>query len=84
MALGPVQELAALNSFFWNFERRAPQSAALKGWLSGRDLDHVHVLVTHQVNISALTGSPVRSGELVIVRPSEHGEIIVIGTIETD
>ena len=31
------------------------------------------MLVTHQVNISALTGQSTRSGEVLIIRPTENG-----------
>lgn len=84
LGLGPVEELPALNSFFRDYERRDPQTQALKEWLVGKDLDEPLVLVTHQVNITALTNVYPASGELVIIRRSENGEISVIGTIETD
>jgi broad specificity phosphatase PhoE len=84
LGLGPVEELPALNSFFRDYERRDPQTQALKEWLAGKDLDEPLVLVTHQVNITALTNVYPASGELVIIRRCENGEISVIGTIETD
>lgn len=84
LGLGPVEELPALNSFFRDYERRDPQTQALKEWLVGKDLVEPLVLVTHQVNITALTNVYPASGELVIIRRSENGEISVIGTIETD
>jgi phosphohistidine phosphatase SixA len=84
LELGPVSYLPALNSFYQRWERREPQTEALREWLMHRDLTGAHVLVTHQVNISALTGVSPTSGELVIVRASESGEITVLGTIETE
>lgn len=84
LALGPVEELPVLNSFFQRYERREPQTHALKEWLAGQDLDEPLVLVTHQVNITALTSLHPTSGELVIIRRSGSGEISVVGTIETD
>lgn len=82
--LGSVRELPALNSFFQRYERRDSQTQMLKKWLAQQDLSQPLVLVTHQVNITALTGIFPSSGELVIVHRSQTGEISVIGTIETD
>ena len=83
LRLGPFEELAALNSFFQNYARRDPQTQAALVWLGVQDLAQPLVLVTHQVNISALTGTFAGSGELVIVRRSPAGTLKVIGTIET-
>lgn len=84
LGLGPVRELPDLNSFFERYERREPQTDAMQGWLAGQTLDQPLVLVTHQVNITALTNVYPSSGELVVVRRSSTGEITVVGTIETD
>ena len=84
LELGPVQEQPVLNSFFRDFDRRERQTQALKAWLASQDLNKPLVLVTHQVNITALTNVYPASGELVIIRRSNAGEISVIGTIETD
>ena len=72
-----------MNSFFQHYERRDSQTKMLLEWLGTQDLDLPMVLVTHQVNITALTGIYPDSGELVIVHRSDSGEIKVIGTIET-
>ena len=79
--LGPVTELPPLNSFFQRSGQREPQTRALRQWLSDQTLDTPLVLVTHQVNITALTGIYPASGELVVVRRSETGELTVVGTI---
>lgn len=84
LGLGPVKELPILNSFFQRPERRTRQTQALKEWLASQDLDGPLVLVTHQVNIAALTGVYPASGELVVIRRSENGEITAVGSIETD
>jgi hypothetical protein len=42
------------------------------------------VLVTHQVNITALTGVYPASGELVIVRGGDNGTLRVVGTIKPE
>jgi len=84
LRLGPVQEFAAINSFFRDYERREPQTRQLRQWIAMQDLREPVVLVTHQVNITALTNVYPRSGELVIVRRDNVGGITVIGTIQTD
>lgn len=84
LALGPVRELPALNSFFGQFDREASQTHLLKAWIAGQDLRHPLVLVTHQVNITALTDVFPASGEIVIVRRSKAGEFTVVGSIQMD
>jgi len=83
LGLGPVEALPALNSFFQRHERRNSQTQRLSEWLAGEDLKRPLVLVTHQVNITALTGVYPGSGELVIVHRSNAGDLTVVGTIET-
>ncbi len=82
--LGPVREFPVINSFFRNYERREPQTGQLRQWISEQDLRQPLVLVTHQVNITALTNVYPRSGELVIIRRDDEDGILVIGTIQTD
>jgi len=84
LQLGDIEELLPLNSFFRRYERRDAQTDALRDWLAGQDLTTVHVLVTHQVNITALTGVYPASGELVVVRRGDDGQLSVLGTIETE
>ena len=81
LELGPVEELPALNSFFQHYERRASQTRALKKWLLQQDLSRPLVLVTHQVNITALTGIYPASGELVIVQRTQEGGFDPAGTL---
>ena len=81
LALGPVTTLPALNSFFEYWERREPQTTALREWLAGASGGAATVLVTHQVNITALTGVFPRSGEIVVVRLETGGEVTVLGRL---
>jgi len=81
--LGPVIELDALNSFFQDFDRRDIQTKTIGAWLKKQDLKQPLILVTHQVNITALTGVYPSSGELLIVHRSDAGDLSVVGTIET-
>jgi len=84
LSLGEVNELAALNSFYQREERRVPQTEALTQWLAKQTFDETLILVTHRVNISALTGVYPGSGELVIVQRLQDGNFEVAGTISTD
>jgi hypothetical protein len=40
------------------------------------------VLVTHQVNITGLTGVVPRSGEMIVVQPTAEGDMRVMGRLE--
>ena len=82
--LGPVEALSILNSFFQRRENEGRQTRALEAWAAEQNLDGPVVLVTHQVNITALTGVFPTSGEMVVIRRSEDGGLSVVGTIETD
>jgi phosphohistidine phosphatase SixA len=84
MDLGIVTGLPALNSFFQRPENREPQLQALRAWLASRTFGEPHVLVTHQVIITALTGVYPRSGQIVVVRRSESGDLTVVGNIQTN
>jgi phosphohistidine phosphatase SixA len=84
LELGPVQELSLLNSFFNHYESRESQTQKLSEWLHEQTLAQPLVLVTHQVNITALTNIYPSSGELVIVHRDETGEFAVVGTIKTE
>ena len=83
LEIGPVAELDVLNSFFQDFGRRDLQTKALLAWINKQNPKQPLILVTHQVNITALTGVFPSSGELVIVHRSDAGDLTVVGTIET-
>lgn len=77
---GQVAEVPAFNSFFESRDvEPAATSAALailRGWSGPGAL----VVVTHQVNIAALTGLSPRAGEGVIVRVA-NGQADVLGRL---
>ncbi|WMS44353.1 histidine phosphatase family protein [Acuticoccus sp. MNP-M23] len=79
--LGPVETLPALNSFFANRADRAPQTEALRSYLAKAPDAPLRILVTHQVNISALTGEFTRSGEMVVLQVAQDGTLDVTGAI---
>ncbi len=82
--LGPVEPLPALNSFFRNRARADGQTAELRQFLRGLPPHETVVLVTHQVNITALTGRWAASGEVLLLRIGRDGAVAVIEEIPTD
>lgn len=79
--LAPVEPLPALNSFFSDRSSRAAQTEGVRSVLVGAADDERLVLVTHQVNITALTGRPTSSGEMVVFDVSSDGSITVLAEI---
>lgn len=68
LAVGPVVELPALNSFFRSPGEEEKYNRALQAWIATAELSRPVVLVTHQVNITALTGIVPAEGEILILR----------------
>jgi phosphohistidine phosphatase SixA len=79
--IGAVVDAPALNSFFRDFSRRDPQTRAAQDLIAGQQ--GRLLLVTHQVNISALAGRSTRSGEVLIIRRNGQG-FEVLGNILID
>ena len=77
--LGTPEPAAMLNSFFQDRQSEQAQTMALseslKKWLHSSG--EVRVLVTHQVNISALTGQFASSGEMLIVTMENDGPVVL-------
>ena len=84
LELGPVDDLLALNSFFRNPDRSDRQTAELRQFLLGLPQDETVILVTHYVNIRALTGQAVASGELLLLEIGRDGTVLVIDEILID
>ena len=79
--LGEVKELPALNSFFNDRSKAEQQSDVLMSFLRAAPPSDPLVLVTHQVNIRALTGQATRSGEIVVVALPLGKQASVLGRI---
>ena len=79
--LGPVEELPALNSFFRNPARADAQTAELRHFLASVPPGETVILVTHYVNIRALTGRGVASGEVVLLEIGRDRTISVVDDI---
>lgn len=75
--IGSVAELPVLNSFFRSPVREREQTEALREWITSADLKRPVVLVTHQVNITALTGIYPAEGEIVVLR-REQGALSLV------
>jgi phosphohistidine phosphatase SixA len=78
---GLASDAEAFNSFFEEAGRREEQTAAARAMLGQWKGPGVLVVVTHQVNITALTGIAPASGEGVIIRPSP-GRLEVLGRLQ--
>jgi broad specificity phosphatase PhoE len=79
LALGPVKELPALNSFFENRSTEESQTKQLRKFIMSLPADKPVIMVTHQVNITALTGIVPSSGEIIILQLTQDGQGKVLG-----
>lgn len=84
MAVGPIEIFAPLNSFFGNRAQGPGQTDALRRYLAAQPDDRTLMLVTHQVNITALTDVFPASGEVVVIDVSPDGVVEVLGRIRVD
>lgn len=75
--LAPVEEFPPLNSFFADRSAAAAQTRRTRAYLAGLPATEMVVLVTHQVNITALTGVHPASGEVVAVAAGADGAVEV-------
>jgi phosphohistidine phosphatase SixA len=82
--LGEVRPFDGLNSFFRNRAAEPERTAATLALIRAQTRAGAPplVLVTHQVNITALTGVFPDSGEIVVVRPGSDG-LTILGRIAT-
>ncbi len=80
--LGPVQELAALNSFYEKTEDREPNLKALNQFISQQPMDgKLIILVTHFVTIAAIAETSVSSGEGVLLELQKNMPYTVVGRL---
>jgi len=84
MALGPVVELPALNSFHRMPTQKDSRLAALRAWLTEQPLDGPVVLVTHYTLVSGLVGVALQPGEVAIVRRDGNGRFTVVATVAAE
>lgn len=90
LELGDVNKMMSLSSFYQRLQTPTEQNQTLRQWLieqsSDRPIssDQPTLLITHQVNITSLTGIYPSEGELVIVKVSESNDLEVIGSIKSN
>ncbi|MDO8883244.1 histidine phosphatase family protein [Pseudotabrizicola sp.] len=77
LGLGPVTPFTPANSFFSTRADESRQTAEVLEWLSAQPKEARVLIVTHQVNITALTGVVPQSGEVVIARRSGQRMVLV-------
>jgi hypothetical protein len=76
LALGAVSVEPSLNSFFDDMSLANSQTAALQRFITASLKAYPKqplILVTHHVNIQALTGRVVSVGDMVLVRVKSDG-----------
>lgn len=79
LEMGTPSTFSGLNSFFQDRSTAAAQTEQVRGFLRALPTDEKVLLVTHQVNITALTGRGVSSGEVLLIQSDPDGVIRVIG-----
>ena len=87
LAFGKADEWEALSSFFDDRGREPGLTERVKnriGIYSTRKPAGTVVMVTHHVNIAALTGQAVGTGEIVVVRPDGCCGLKLVGRIRVD
>lgn len=77
--LGPVRELLSLNSFYEDRSTEEMQTKQLRKFIMSLSADKPVIMVTHQVNITALTGIVPSSGEIIILQLTKDGQGKVLG-----
>jgi broad specificity phosphatase PhoE len=81
VAMGTVEARPMLNSFFAGRGDRQGQTSDTLMALSQLSPDARVLLVSHQVNITALTGVVPRSGEIIVAHRREDGTLEVSGRV---
>lgn len=81
MNLGTPVTHPGLNSFFQNRSKRDTIVRELRDLLDTLQGGPSAILVTHQVNVRAITGQSVASGRGVLIRLEPNGEHTIIGQL---
>lgn len=81
MNIGRVEPFPALNSFFNDRSKQSKQTNQVREFISQQDSPGVVVMVTHQVNITAITNIVPESGEAVVLKLNDADQIEVIGRL---
>nr|WP_242028065.1 histidine phosphatase family protein [Pseudanabaena sp. FACHB-2040] len=80
--LAPVEPFAPINSFFQDRAMEAAQTSRLRQFLAeNADDPGVIVMVTHQVNITAISDIVPRSGESVVFQVGPGNQLELLGRL---
>ncbi len=81
LAFGTLEPWPPLDSFFDDRGRQPTQTEAVRTLVAGPPDDGNLILITHQVNIAALTGIQVSPGEIIVVSPTGNGTFRIAGRL---
>ncbi len=83
MNLGTVEAFPPINSFFSQARKEAAQTTEVRKFIAdNRNTKGAIVMITHQVNITAVTDVVPQSGESVVLRANQQGQVELVGRIE--
>ena len=81
LAFGTAEAWTPLNSFFDDRSREPEQTREVRKFIGGPPPKGNIILVTHQVNITALTGISPAQGEMVVLTPTGDGGFRLAGRL---
>jgi len=81
LAFGRVEPWSPLDSFFDDRSREPQQTRAVLTLIAEPFTGGNLILVTHQVNITALTGIVPAMGEMVVLSPEPGGKFRIVGRL---
>ena len=81
LAFGTVEPWWPLDSLFQDRRREAAQTSLVRQCVGARPMTGNLILVTHQVNITALTGIAPAAGEMVILTPQGESTFRLAGRL---
>jgi broad specificity phosphatase PhoE len=82
LAFGGAEPAPALDSFFDDRSRRPAQTDAVRALVAAEPRNEGNlVLVTHNVNIAALTGIGPRTGEVLVFAREDNGGLRLVGRL---
>ncbi|MGH7427463.1 MAG: histidine phosphatase family protein, partial [Candidatus Methylomirabilaceae bacterium] len=81
LAFGTLEPWPPLDSFFDDRSRQPTQTEAVRTLVAGPPDDGNLILITHQVNIAALTGIQVSPGEIIVLSPTGNGTFRIAGRL---
>lgn len=79
LGLGPVIPLPALDSVFQRRHESEARTRALRDFLAGLEPGEPVILITHQMNVRALTGRSTGVGEGLLLNVQDPEDVRVVG-----